>query len=116
MRHLLLPIALLACALATPAFADSPPPHPGKKLCKDNPAKCEEMKSRREEFCKKNPQTCETRKAARDQRRKYCKENPEKCEKLKEERHERREERREERHENMRQTPATPQRPLGPPR
>jgi hypothetical protein len=105
MRHLL-PAVLLACALGAPAYAAEPaPPAPGKKLCQQDPAKCEEMKARRREFCKENPQTCQMRKHLRAERKEYCRDNPEKCQKVKEERHERMERREEKRETFCKQHP-----------
>ena len=61
---------------------DAPPPMPpgGPEFCKQNPAKCEEWRAKRDAFCKANPQRCEELKQRRAEREAFCKQNPQKCE------------------------------------
>src|SRR5687767_262016 len=85
MKRLLLIPALLCAALAGNAFAgDAGADRQAKReqWCKDNPAKCEEVKARKEKFCKENPETCKQRKAAREKRQAWCDKNPAECQKI----------------------------------
>jgi hypothetical protein len=69
--------------LAGVALADeaAPPPLPpgGPEFCKQNPAKCEEMRAKRDAFCKENPDRCAELEQKRAERQEFCKQNPEKC-------------------------------------
>lgn len=87
-RRLLLNTAALCLALAAGAAhaGDDSRAAQREQWCKDNPAKCEEVKARHEAFCKENPQTCEERKAAREKRKAECEANPAACRKMKDER------------------------------
>ena len=99
MRRLLLaPALLLAAFAATPALADDTADTRAQKReqwCKDNPAKCEELKARKDRFCDENPETCEHRRAEREELKAACEKDPARCEQLKAER--------KARHEKMKQ-------------
>ena len=74
-------VPVLMLGLTGPAAADDLAAR--GPWCQENPAKCEEMRARREEFCKKNPQTCEQKQKERAARKQWCQDNPAECEQMK---------------------------------
>lgn len=75
-----------------------------RETCKDDPAKCEQMRKEHhekkfQERCEKNPQKCEEMKSRREEFKKKCEADPKACEARKAEIKERVGERREQRKE-----------------